>query len=144
MNNNQLAGRFLLCGGIVELFVAAFHFLMPFTISQAAEISGLPIVYRNYVFHVTIAIGLCMTCFGLLSIYFSLKAAQGHETAWGFALSQAALWTARIISELILPIKAPLFFLSNPTAVILPMVTVIALLFLVPTLILWSARQGKT
>jgi hypothetical protein len=136
MNKNQLAGRFLLYSGIVELLVAALHFLMPFAIRQAAEISGLPVAYRNYVFHATIAVGLCMACFGVLSIYFSQKASQGDKTARVFALSQAVLWAARVISELILPINVPLFFLSNPTTVILPMVTVITILFFVPTLLL--------
>lgn len=136
MNKNQLAGRFILYGGIVELLVAALHFIMPFSIGRAAEIGGLPVAYRNYVFHATIAVGLCMVCFGVLSIYFSQKASQGDKTAWVFALSQAALWAARVISELILPINVPLFFLPNPTTVILPMVIVIAILFLVPTLLL--------
>ena len=143
MSKNQLAGRLILYGGIVELLVAALHFIMPFSIGQATEINGLPIDYRNYVFHATIAVGLCMVCFGVLSIYFSQKASQGDKNAWVFAMSQAALWTTRAISELILPINVPLFFLSNPTTVILPMVFVIALLFLVPTVILWPGKQEK-
>jgi uncharacterized membrane protein len=143
MNKNQLAGGSLLCGGIAELLVAALHFVMPFSIGQAAEISGLPVAYRNYIFHATIAVGLCMVCFGVLSIYFSQKASQGDKNAWGFAMSQAALWTTRAISELILPINVPLFFLSNPTTVILPMVIVIILLFLVPTVILLPREREK-
>ncbi|MBI5952864.1 MAG: hypothetical protein HY865_14500 [Chloroflexi bacterium] len=143
MSKNQLAGRFILYGGIVELLVAALHFIMPFSIGQAAEINKLPIDYRNYVFHATIAVGLCMMCFGMLSIYFSRKASHGDKNAWVFAMSQAALWTTRAISELILPIKVPLFFLSNPTTVILPMVIVIVLLFLVPNVILWPGKREK-
>jgi hypothetical protein len=68
MNKNQLAGRLLFGGGIAELLIAMLHFLMPFSIGQASEISGLPVAYRNYVSHATIAIGLCMVCLGLLSI----------------------------------------------------------------------------
>jgi hypothetical protein len=79
-----------------------------------------------------------------LSIYFSRKASQGDKNAWVFALSQAALWTTRVISELILPVNVPLFFLSNPTTVILPMVIVIAILFIIPTLILLPKKQGIT
>jgi hypothetical protein len=143
LSKNQLAGRLILYGGIVELLVAALHFIMPFSIGQAAEIGGLPVAYRNYVFHATIAVGLCMVCFGVLSIYFSRKALQGDKTAWVFALSQAVLWAARVASELILPINVPLFFLSNPTTVILPMVIVIILLFLVPTVIIWPGKREK-
>ena len=143
MNKNQLASKLLFGGGIAELLVAILHFLMPLAIGRAVEIASLPVDYRNYVFHATIAIGLCMTVFGTLSIYFSLKMPQEERAAWVFGLSQGILWTARIVSELVLPVKIPLFFLSNPTTVILPMVIVITLLFLVPTLILWPGKQGK-
>jgi len=143
MNKNQLAGRLLFGGGIAELLIAIAHFLMPLAIGQASEINGLPVAYRNYVFHATIAVGLCMTAFGTLSIYFSRKISQGERAAWVFGLSQAALWTARIISELVLPVRIPLFFLSNPTTVILPMVIVIALLFLIPTLLLRPGRDEQ-
>lgn len=140
MNKNQLAGRLLFSGGIAELLIAILHFIMPFAIGQTTEINGLSVAYRNYVFHATIAVGFCMTAFGTLSIYFSRKMVLGERAAWVFGLSQAALWLARIISELVLPVRVPLFFLSNPTTVILPTVIVIALLFLVPTLFLQQEK----
>jgi hypothetical protein len=143
MDKKKLAGKLVFAGGVVELLIAIAHFLMPLAIGQTGEISSLSIAYRNYVTHATIAVGLCMVCFGVLSIYFSQKASQGDKNAWVFVLSQAAVWTARVISELILPINVPLFFLSNPTTVILPMVFVIALLFLVPTVILWPGKQER-
>lgn len=143
MNKNQLAGKLIFAGGIAELLVAVAHFLMPIAIGQRNEIAGLPAAYRNYVIHATIAVGLCMTAFGILSIYFSKRFQQGERAAWAFSLSQGILWTARIVSELVLPVKIPLFFLSNPTTVILPMVIVIALFFLIPTLVMQPGRQGK-
>ena len=77
-----------------------------------------------------------MVCFGVLSIYFSQKASQGDKNAWVFALCQTALWTTRVSSELILPVSAPLFFLSNPTMII-------AIFFFLPILILLPKKQGK-
>lgn len=136
MDKKKLAGKLVFAGGVAELLIAIAHFLMPFAIGQTGEISSLSVAYRNYVIHATIAVGLCMVCFGVLSIYFSQKASQGDKNAWVFALSQTALWTTRVISELILPVNVPLFFLSNPTTVILPMVIVIAIFFFIPTLIL--------
>lgn len=135
MNKSRLARHLVFAGGITELLVAVTHFVMPATLSQAAEIAGLPLDYRNYVFHVTIAIGMCMIPFGILSIYFSRKMAQGERTAWVFVLSQGILWASRTLSELILPVRIPLFFLSNPTTIILPMAVVMALLFIAPTLL---------
>jgi hypothetical protein len=141
MNKKQLAGRLLFAGGVAELMVAILHFLMPLQISQTKEISGLPVDYRSYIFHATIAVGLCMLVFGALSIYFSQRAYQGERAVWVFGLSQGILWTARVLSELCLPVRIPLFFMPNPTIVILPLVIVIALLFLVPTLLV-GIRQG--
>jgi hypothetical protein len=143
MNKKRIASYLIFAGGVAELLVAALHFAMPATIGRAAEIAGLSLDYRNYVFHATIAVGMCMTAFGALSLYFSRKMAQGEQTMWAFALSQGILWTGRVVSELILPVRTPLFFLSNPTTVVLPMVVVIALLFLLPTLILWPGRRAK-
>jgi hypothetical protein len=136
MDKKKLAGKFVFAGGVVELLIAIAHFLMPFAIGKVGEISSLSAIYRNYVAHATIAVGLCMVCFGVLSIYFSQKVSQGDKNARVFASSQAVLWMARVVSELILPINVPLFFLSNPTTVILPMVIVITILFFVPTLLL--------
>ena len=138
MNKRKLASNLVIVGGIAELLIAVAHYLMPFAIAQAGEIANLPPAYQDFVFHATIAVGFCMTAFGVLSIYFSQKILSGEQAAWVFILSQGILWTARVLSELILPVRIPMFFLANPTVVILPLVVVIALLFLVPSLIRWK------
>ncbi len=144
MNKKQLASKLVFFGGVAELLIATAHFLMPFAISQANEIASLPVTYRNAVIHATIAVGFCLMVFGALSIYFSQKGLVGEQSTWVFGLSQGILWMVRVASEIFLPIRIPLFFLANPTTVILPMVIVIALLFLVPAVILWPKRQGIT
>ena len=141
MAKRKLASKLVVVGGIAELLVAVAHYLMPFAIVQASEISNLPSAYRDYVFHATIAVGFCMTAFGVLSIYFSQKILLGEQAAWAFTLSQGILWTVRVASELILPVRIPIFFLSNPTTAILPLVIVIALLFLIPSLIMQPGKQ---
>jgi hypothetical protein len=71
----------------------------------------------------------------------------GDAAAWGFGISQGVLWTGRMVTELIFPIRVPLFSISNPTAVILPLVVLLALLFLVPLMMfrgeLGRASDGK-
>ena len=132
MDKRQIASRAMLIGGIVEILIAMLHFLMPFQFVRGGAIVGLPADYRGFVLHGIVAIGLCLTVFGALSIYFSQRLALGDATAWVFGLSQGVLWIGRTVTELIFPIRIPLFFLSNPTAVILPLVALLALLFLVP------------
>jgi ABC-type cobalamin transport system permease subunit len=132
MSKKQLASKLMFIGGIAELVVALLHFLMPFQLARAGEIVELSHNYRSFVLLATIAIGLCMTVFGALSIYFSNKLLLGEESAWIFGLSQGALWAGRMIFELILPVRIPLFFLTNPTVLIVALATLLALLFLVP------------
>ncbi|MCP4539665.1 MAG: hypothetical protein GY832_21215 [Chloroflexi bacterium] len=132
MNRKQLASRTMLTGGIVEILIAILHFLMPLEFARAGAIAELPTEYRDFVLHGIVAVGLCLTVFGALSIYFSRKLLLGDTTAWTLGISQGILWSGRTITELIFPIKVPLFFISNPTSLILPLVALLALLYLVP------------
>ena len=134
MSKKQWASRLMLTGGIAEIVVALFHFLMPLQLATAGEIVELSHDYRSFVLLATIAIGLCMTIFGALSIYFSNKLLLGEKSAWIFGLSQGTLWAGRMIFELILPVRIPLFFLPNPTVLILALALGLALLFLIPLL----------
>jgi hypothetical protein len=132
MDKKQLTSKLLLAGGIAEILIAVLHFLMPLQFSQTGEFANLSDDYRNFVLLATLAIGLCVGIYGILCIYFSRKLLKGEATAWVFGISQAALWSGRTILELILPVKIPLFFLSNPTILVLPLSILLTLLFLVP------------
>jgi len=134
MNKKKLASRLVFTGGVVELLIAVLHFLMPFQLLRAEEIAKLPDDYRSFLFLVTVAIGLLLAVFGVLCIYFSKKLLLGDATAWVFGLSQGILWLGRTVLELILPVRIPLFFLPNPTILILPATILLAMLFLVPLL----------
>ncbi len=132
MNKKRLVSNAMLVGGITEILIAVLHFLMPLQFAHTGEFAELSPEYLSFVLHGTVAIGLCLIVFGALSIYFSPKLLQGKQSAWIFGLSQGILWAGRSISELIFPVKLPLFFLSNPTVLILPLVVLLALLFLIP------------
>ena len=139
MSKESSAGKFLLAGGVAELVIAAIHFLMPLSIDRSARIAGVSAEYRSFISLATYAVGICMVAFGVLSIYFSRRTSQDGHTWWIFSLSQGSLWVVRVFLELILPIRIPLFFLSDPTVVILPAAIVIALLFMLPT---FGNRKG--
>ena len=135
MNKAQLTSKCLFAGGVAELVVAVLHFVMPLPFSTTGEFAQLSENYWSFVILATIAIGLCMVVFGILSIYFSRKLLEGEKSAWVFGLSQGLLWLGRTLFELILPVKIPLFFLSNPTVLILPLCILLTLLFLVPIIV---------
>jgi cell division protein FtsW (lipid II flippase) len=141
MNKEHLAGQLFFAGGVTELAIAAAHFLMPLSIDRSARIAGVAEEYRSFLSLASIAIGVCLATLGGLSIYFSKRLSRDDRAGRFFCISQGLLWTVRVIFELILPVRIPLFFLSNPTTIILPMLVVIALLFLTSTLVF--QREGS-
>lgn len=134
MNKRQFTSKCLLAGGVAELLIALLHFLMPLQLSGDEEIAQLPAQYRSFVLLATLAIGLCVMVFGALCLYFSQKLLAGERTAWAFGISQGVLWAGRAILEMAFPVRIPLFFLPNPTLLVLPLSISLALLFLVPLL----------
>lgn len=134
MDKRRVASRLMFAGGVLELLIALLHFLMPFQLLQAAQVTQLSDDYRSFLFLVTVAIGLLLAVLGVLCIYFSTRLLLGDKTARVFGLSQGILWLGRAVLELILPVRIPLFYLSDPTIVILPGSLLLALVFLVPLL----------
>ena len=59
---------------------------------------------------------------------------DGDRSAWVFGISQGVLWLVRTVFELLWPVRVPLFFLSNPTTWLVPLLLTLAMLYLVPLL----------
>lgn len=143
MTKKVVTSRLMYLGGLAELLVGVAHFFMPHEIMKQETFATLPIPYANFVVHATIAVGLCITVFGGLSLYFSKRMLSGNRTAWVFGLSQGVLWSGRVLSEIILPVNIPLLFFSNPTVVVLPFVVVMMLIFLVPAVAFRTELMAK-
>jgi hypothetical protein len=125
----------MLAGGVVEILIALIHFVWPFQLSKTKEFSQFSIDYKNIMFLSSIAIGLCLFVFGVLSIWFSKKLLTGEHSAWVYGISQGILWEVRTVCELIFPVTIPLFCISHPTVLVLPLAFLLGLLFLVPLLV---------
>ncbi len=138
MNKKQLASKLMLIGGLVEIFLGILHFIWPFQLIKMGEYMYLSADYMNLLFLSSLSIGLCLGVFGLLSIYFSKRLLFDERSAWIYGISQGVIWEIRTLFELILPVKIPLLFISNPTILILPLAFLLGLLFLVP---LWMVKE---
>ena len=138
MDKKRLASGLMTVGGCIEILMGLIHFLMPIQLVNASEIAALANNYKNIILLETFAIGLCLFVFGILTIYFSRRLVCGEKSAWIFGISQGVLWMGRTILELLFPVTIPLFFLSSPTALVLPVVFLLGLLFLVP---LWMYKD---
>jgi uncharacterized protein YjeT (DUF2065 family) len=138
MDRKQIASRFMLAGGSIEILIGLVHFIMPIQIVGASEVASLPDNYKSIITLMSVAVGLCLVVFGTLSLYFSKRIVKGDRSAWIFGISQGVLWFGRTILELIFPVTIPLLFLTNPTVLVLPMVFLLSLSFLIP---MWMSKD---
>lgn len=141
MDKKQLASRLMMIGGLVEIFLGILHFIWPFQLIKTGEFAHLSADYINLLFLSSLSIALCLSVFGLLSIYFSKRLLFNERSAWVYGMVQGLIWEMRTLFELILPVKIPLLFISNPTIAILPLAFLLGLLFLVP---LWMVKENFT
>jgi hypothetical protein len=132
MNVKRIAYGCMLAGGIIEIVIAVVHFLWPLALVDYAQFRGLSTDFRNILVLSARAIGVCLTIFGLLSIYFSRRLIAGERSAWVFGVSQGLLWTARAVLEIVYPVGIPLFFITRPTVFVLPLAILLGLIYLVP------------
>lgn len=135
MQRRTIASKLMLIGGIIELLVALGHFYMPVELGRADAVQSLPAAYQSFLALGVVAVGLCQAVFGLLSLYFSQRILNGDRAAWVYGLSQGALWIGRTILEWVLPVEIPLFSIATPSALFIPLLPAIALLYLVPMLL---------
>ena len=135
MKINKLAGDLLFAGGVFELLIGVAHFLMPIEIVKSVEFTSLNESHLDFIILSTLAIGLCATLFGILSIYFSKKIRLGDMSAYYFGLSQAVLWIFRLVLEIVYPVRVTLIQITNPTVIVIPIVITIMFLFIIPVVI---------
>jgi hypothetical protein len=138
MNKKQLASKLMMVGGFVEIFVGVLHFIWPFQLIKTGEYVNLSADYMNLLTLSSISVGLCLSVFGFLSIYFSKRLLLDERSGWIYGIFQGIIWEIRAIFELVLPVKIPLLFVSYPTILILPLAFLLGLLFLVP---LWIIKK---
>ena len=135
MDIRRAARGSLAIGGIIEIVVAVIHFIWPWVLVDYGEFAGLSADYRGLLLLSSLAIGVCLSIFGFLSIYFSCRFAGDERSARVFGVSQGVLWEARAALEICYPVRLPLFFIATPTTIVLPMTVVLGLLYLVPLLL---------
>lgn len=135
MHKRKLASSLMLAGGVAELLIAILHFVWPTQLIQMGEFANLSMDYKNLLVLYCIAVGLCLTVFGALSIYYVQGLVVGEKSAWAYGISQGILWEIRTILELIFPVRIPLLFVANPTVFILPGAFLLGLVFLIPLIV---------
>lgn len=141
MDVKKLSGILLLAGGFIELIIAVLHFIWPFNFIQLPDFKSVTSSIKDFILLASLAIGLCMTIFASLSFYFSKRIRLGEKSALIFAFSQGVLWIFRLIFEILLPVRVPLYSIENPSIIIIIGVIFIVLIYLTPLFLLKSFAQ---
>lgn len=117
-------------GGVILLFIGVMHIFMPEfgyppNIAEQMQES----VRAHFYYLATYAIGSFLMTFGFLSLYFS-KLTHPQKNSLIFALSQVVLWSTRSVLEVIYPVTVPIFFLAEPTRLLLPVTISVTAIYL--------------
>jgi hypothetical protein len=142
MNIKRLISGSVFIGGILELAIALLHFLWPLQLVRMGDFAGLSIDYMNFLVLCCIAVGLCLAIFGILSIFAARELVNGEYWAWIYVISQGILWLTRMLLEIIFPVRIPLFFITNPTVLVLPLTLLLSLLYWIPFLVFRKKITG--
>ncbi|HLP14841.1 MAG TPA: hypothetical protein VK470_01210, partial [Bacteroidota bacterium] len=78
---------------------------------------------------------------GGLSIYFSTRLEVAAAPAVIFGYSQGLLWLGRMILEIVLPVRVPLFMIANPSRYILAGAILLTLIYSIPMFLLGKAKK---
>ena len=127
----RIAQRLLIVAGIIEILIGIMHFTWPFEMIRYSIFAELPDYALDLILLSSLAIGLCLTVFGFLSIYFGYHVKKMVKATMIISLSQAFLWIIRLILEIILPVQLRIFFIESPTLIIRIGIMVLIGLFLI-------------
>jgi hypothetical protein len=139
MNVRRLSGILIFLGGLMELAVGILHFTWPFSFLQLPSFQGLDSSIRDLLLLTALAVGLCLSIFAFLSFYFAKQVKTETKNTQIFCISQSVLWIIRLIFEILLPVNLSIYFIENPSTIIIGGAIVIILAYLIPVLSLTNS-----
>jgi hypothetical protein len=143
MNVRRLSSIMLFFGGLMELAVGLLHFTWPFSFLQSPSFQGMDCSIRDLVLLTALAVGLCLSVFAFLSFYFSKQVKTEIKNVRIFCISQSVLWVVRLLFEILLPVTIPIYFIENPSTIIIVGVIGIILAFSTPAVVLSKSKTFK-
>ncbi len=130
--NGQWIPRAILWAGVIEVLVGAMHFLMPPFVFRSAGFVSLSASEADFVRLILFALGFLLVALGSLTVVVSLHQEEWHGLLLPLLTIQSLLWCARIGIEVHYPVAVPLFFLDQPTTLVMPLLVFETLLFVLP------------
>jgi len=96
----------------------------------------------NFITLGVFAIGILLIAFGTLTIFISLKTKASDEILFYYSIIKVFLWLGRVILEISFPVKITLFFIHQPTMVVMPLLIVEWLLFVFAAVLISIHRKN--
>jgi len=120
INNQHKIKSLLIAAGIVEILVGLLHFAMPYFIYQSNGFMNLTNIESDFVLLVIYAVAILLIAFGITTLLLAKKQKELGLLLYYYLIIQIILWTARVILELIYPIKLDMFGVQPFTYIVLP------------------------
>jgi hypothetical protein len=143
MNARKLSGILISTGGLLELAIGILHFTWPFSFLQLPNFQGIESSIRDLLLLTALAVGLCLSVFGILSFYFSKQVKTEIKTVRIFCISQSTMWVIRLIFEILLPVRVSIYCIDNPSNIIIGGAIVLILVYLFPVIFLRKSFDNK-
>lgn len=113
----------MVVAGLAEIFVGVLHFVMPPFYQRSEGLGALNSPEADYVILVTYATGLLLITFGVLTMGALTVPDLPYSLLFAYLMIQAVLWAARLLLEILFPLKLDMFGIDPFTAVVLPGLT---------------------
>jgi len=118
----------LLVAGCFVTLIGLVHIFMPTLGYEESIPKSMPKELADHFYYLgTYAICTFLLTLGFISIYAS--GLKYPDVSFTLSVAFSLLWISRAIFERIYPVRLKLFFLDTPTYILLPFISVIALIY---------------
>ena len=126
----KVSQKLLISAGVTVITLGFMHFIWGYNLIKYEIFNELPQRGKDLILLSTLGLGLCLSIFGILSIYFAMKIDKRPLTTMTYALSQAIFWIIRLVFEILYPIRLRIFVMNNPASKIIIVAIILSSLYL--------------
>ncbi len=121
----------LITTAVVELAVGFLHFAMPVFLHRSPGLAELSQIEDDFVLLVTFSTGILLVAFGMVGLLLAASVGRYQDLLFPYLLIKSVLWAARLVLEIVLPVRLSMFWIEPFTAVAMPGMVLEFLLFVI-------------
>lgn len=120
VGSTRLLGRLLTIAGVIEIAVGLLHFAMPAFYHRSPALADLPDQDDDFIALVTFAVGILLIAFGATTLLFARRPHLHLDLLVPFLIIKTVLWTARLLLEIVYPVRLSMFGINPFTVIVTP------------------------